>query len=285
MSHLTNVTDWANRKTSIEYDLASRVRKIIRPNGTVREMGYDAAGQMTNILERTAGGAPISLFKLTWNNAARVEWEFAAPLPQPYTPPSRTMTYNDDNQVATINGQSVTHDLDGNMTYGPGTNNTFLNYTYDARNRLISAGGVDYAYDSSGNRVAITNASAVTGFVVNPNVALSQVLVRTKHDGSKTFYVYGVGLLYEVNETSGGTETGTATYHYDYRGSTIALTDGSGNVTDRIEYSAYGLTAHRTGTTDTPFLFNGRFGVQTDPNGLLYMRARYYNPYLCRFLN
>jgi RHS repeat-associated protein len=25
--------------------------------------------------------------------------------------------------------------------------------------------------------------------------------------------------------------------------------------------------------------------VQTDPNSLLYMRARYYNPYLCRFLN
>ena len=285
LNRLTNVTDWANRKTSIEYDLASRVRKIIRPNGTVREMGYDAAGQMTNTLERTAGGAPISLFKLTWNNAARVEWEFAAPLPQPYTPPSRTMTYNDDNQVATFNGQSVNHDLDGNMTYGPGTNNTFLNYTYDPRNRLISAGAVSYAYDSSGNRVAITNGAAVTRFVVNPNAALSQVLVRTKPDGSKTIYVYGVGLLYEVNETSGGSETGTATYHYDYRGSTVALTDGSGNVTDRIEYSAYGLTAFRTGTTDTPFLFNGRFGVQTDSNGLLYMRARYCNPYLCRFLN
>ncbi len=27
------------------------------------------------------------------------------------------------------------------------------------------------------------------------------------------------------------------------------------------------------------------YGVQTDPNGLLYMRARYYNPYICRFLN
>jgi len=25
--------------------------------------------------------------------------------------------------------------------------------------------------------------------------------------------------------------------------------------------------------------------VQTDPNGLLFMRARYYNPYICRFLN
>ena len=71
----------------------------------------------------------------------------------------------------------------------------------------------------------------------------------------------------------------------DYRGSTIALSADSGVVVDRIEYSAYGLTTYRVGLTDTPFLFNGRYGVQTDPNGLLYMRARYYNPYLCRFLN
>ena len=26
---------------------------------------------------------------------------------------------------------------------------------------------------------------------------------------------------------------------------------------------------YRVGTSDTPFLFNGRYGVQTDPNGLL----------------
>ena len=39
------------------------------------------------------------------------------------------------------------------------------------------------------------------------------------------------------------------------------------------------------GATDTPFLYNGRFGVQTDANGLLFMRARYYSPLLCRFLN
>jgi len=38
-------------------------------------------------------------------------------------------------------------------------------------------------------------------------------------------------------------------------------------------------------TSGPPFLYNGQFGVQTDPNGLLYMRARYYNPYICRFLN
>lgn len=36
----------------------------------------------------------------------------------------------------------------------------------------------------------------------------------------------------------------------------------------------------------TPRFFSPDFlGVQSDPNGLLYMRARYYSPFLCRFLN
>ena len=92
----------------------------------------------------------------------------------------------------------------------------------------------------------------------------------------------GLGLLYQITETATGTNT--LTYHYDYRGSTVALTDSNGFVTDRIEYSPYGMTTYRTGTNDTPFfLMDGM--ESSDPNGLLYMRARYYNPYLCRFLN
>jgi len=130
--------------------------------------------------------------------------------------------------------------------------------------------------------MALTNGAAATKFVVNPNAKLSQVLMRIK-GGVTNYYIYGAGLLYEVTETA--TITNTLTYHFDYRGSTIALTGNNGNVTDRIEYSAYGLTTYRVGTSDTPFLFNGRYGVQTDANGLLYMRARYYNPYLCRFIN
>ena len=122
----------------------------------------------------------------------------------------------------------------------------------------------------------------VTRFVVNPNARLSQVLMRVR-PGVTNYYVYGLGLLYEVSETA--TNSYVRYYHYDYRGSTVALTDQNGNVTDRFEYSAYGTLTYRSGNTDTPFLFNGRYGVQTDPNGLLYMRARYYNPYICRFIN
>jgi RHS repeat-associated protein len=181
-----------------------------------------------------------------------------------------------------VNGNGVIMDLDGNMTSGPLTNDTQVAYSYDARNRLFNAGGVTNSYDAMNNRIGQMVGTNTTVFVVNPNTRLPQVLMRIKN-GITNYYIYGPGLLYQVTETA--TTTNTLTYHYDNRGSTIALTDDNGRVTDRIEYSLYAILTYRTGTNDTPFLFNGRYGVQTDSNGLLYMRARYYNPYLCRFIN
>ncbi|MGI6605436.1 MAG: RHS repeat-associated core domain-containing protein, partial [Peptococcia bacterium] len=58
-----------------------------------------------------------------------------------------------------------------------------------------------------------------------------------------------------------------------------------GKVTDRYQYSAYGEILSSSGNTDTPFLYNGRDGVMTDANGLYYMRARYYNPEIRRFVS
>jgi RHS repeat-associated protein len=77
-------------------------------------------------------------------------------------------------------------------------------------------------------------------------------------------------------------------HHHDpiaLNGSTLARTDDSGNVIGRAAYSAYGLTTFSEDDMATPFRYNGQAGVQTDPNGLLNMRARYYSPYLMRFLN
>jgi RHS repeat-associated protein len=282
LNRLTNVTDWAGRKTGIGYDLAGRMTSLTRPNGTCRTINYDVAGQATNIWEQMANGLPIAWFRFNWNASATMQWEFAAPLPHTNNVPTRTMTYDSDNRLATVNGLSVTVDADGNLVNGPLTNDTFSSYAFDARNRLLNVGGVTNAYDAMNNRVGQTCGTNTTVFVVNPNAKLPQVLMRIKN-GVTNYYVYGAGLLYEVTETA--TATNARTYHYDYRGSTVALTDESGNVTDRAEYSAYGTLTYRSGNTDTPFLFNGRYGVMTDPNGLLYMRARYYNPYLCRFLN
>lgn len=50
-------------------------------------------------------------------------------------------------------------------------------------------------------------------------------------------------------------------------------------------YDAYGKLISRTGVSDVIFGYNGRDGVVTDDNGLIYMRARYYSPEMKRFIN
>jgi RHS repeat-associated protein len=92
--------------------------------------------------------------------------------------------------------------------------------------------------------------------------------------------VYGLGLI--SREDAAGNDQ---TYHYDMRGSTIALTDAKGQITDTYTYDTYGEQLEHVGDSQQPFQYNGRDGVQTDPNGLYQMRARYYNPKIKRFVN
>ncbi len=104
-------------------------------------------------------------------------------------------------------------------------------------------------------------------------------MVKTENN-AVTKYVYGLGLIGE--EVSGSFKV----YHFDYRGSTVAITDSSCNITDTFTYDTYGKLTARTGTTKTPFLYNGRDGVMYEEDtGLIYMRARYYSPELRRFIN
>ena len=191
---------------------------------------------------------------------------------------------NADNRLATVNGTAVTFDADANMLSGPAPGTlTNTGYSYNARNQVIEAGGFAYTYGVLGNRIAVRSPfNTFTTFVVDPHAALDRVLSRTvsgSSGASTSYYVYGLGL---IGEETNGVYTA---YHFDPRGSTVALTDINGNVTDTFSYGPSGELNNHTGFSTTPFQFNGQFGVQTDPNGLLYMRARYYNPTIKRFVN
>ncbi|WPP42132.1 RHS repeat-associated core domain-containing protein [Paenibacillus hunanensis] len=63
------------------------------------------------------------------------------------------------------------------------------------------------------------------------------------------------------------------------------MTDANGQITDTYTYDTYGEQLEHIGDSQQPFQYNGRDGVQTDPNGLYQMRARYYNPEIKRFVN
>jgi RHS repeat-associated protein len=190
------------------------------------------------------------------------------------------MTFDAANRLLTFNGQRVTYDADGNMVSGPlPATGAMGNYTYDSRNRLTGAGGFAYRYNAEGNRVGLTSTNETTTLTVDPQGALPKVLERVKN-GVRTRYVYGAGLQYEVNDPGAATY-----YHYDQSGNTAALTNQAGAIIERVVYSPYGTIRYRQSNFDTPFLYGGFFGVMTDANGLINMRARYYNPLTMRFLN
>lgn len=278
---LETVSDWSSRVTSYQYDRLGRLIGITRPNGTSAAIERDAGDQVLSIRE-SANGSLFSLLRFQYDLGGQVTERFLAPIAQSnFQHPSFAGTYDDDNRLVTVNSSSVIHDADGNMTFGPiSASSGNVNLSYNSRNQLTSAGGISYSYDAEGHRRTLTDSDGTTRFTIDANANMSRMLVRTKPNGEKTYYVYGIGLLYEADETDS-----TKTYHFDQVGSTIARTDDNGEVIGRAEYSPYGLVAMKSGDMDTPFQYNGQWGIQTDSNGLLNMRARYYSPYLMRFLN
>jgi RHS repeat-associated protein len=78
-----------------------------------------------------------------------------------------------------------------------------------------------------------------------------------------------------VAENRDGVKRG---YVHDPQGNVIALVDEDGAITDTWEYSAFGEVESHTGSSPTPFTWNGAHGYYSDPTGLTYVRARYYNP-------
>jgi len=62
----------------------------------------------------------------------------------------------------------------------------------------------------------------------------------------------------------------------------VALSDSAGDTVQTYEYSVYGQVAASDPNHPNPYLFTGRrFDRET---GLYYYRARYYNPYIGRFM-
>ena len=311
-NNLTKVTDWANRVTSYEYDCNNRVIKTTKPDRSVTTNVYDEKQRLVSSVEKTSSGAVISGFEYAFDAMGRLSYEknVAKQIEIWYTYDvlsrviqrktiklsdnsevietysynsagnlctacgNESFRYDASNKLTEFNGKPVVYDADGNMLEA-----SIGKFTYDSANRLITADTRYYAYDVEGTRIKTQRGEDVTKFTYNVNARLSQLLVMTENN-AETKYVYGLGLIGE--EVSGNFKT----YHFDYRGSTVAITNSNGTVTDTLEYDTYGKLTARTGTTKTPFLYNGRDGVMyEDDTGLIYMRARYYSPELRRFIN
>jgi RHS repeat-associated protein len=196
-----------------------------------------------------------------------------------------TFNYNGDNQLVSGAGSTYIYDGAGNLLSVTDSAGNVRRYAYDARGRLISSqapdGGItSYTYDFQGVRQSQQGPGGLVKYLVDAasGPGSAQVLRESDATGATLrTYVIGRGLL-------SFTEGRNVRYYLtDGLGSTRLLTDRAGAVTDTYLYSAYGVLLGRTGSSANPFLFAGQ--QQDGASGLLYMRARYYDPATGRFLS
>lgn len=282
---LKSVRDWSGRVTLFGWDVEGRLTSVTRPNGTQRIISYTTTGEIERITEKKKGGGVIAFYQFGYDDRGLVNKRVAVPQhPGRTSPATLAAAVNADNQLVTANAVTIVHDDDGNMTTGPRVSDgASASYLYDARNRLTSHDVATHiAYDVEGRRTAITESSETTEFALSPGESLYQVLVEKREGGSRRYYVYALGmLLYEVSENES-----VRYYHYDQVGSTVALTGADGvSITGSLQYGPWGEEIFTQGDIDTRYRFCGAYGVQTDKNGLIHMRARYYQPNLGRFIN
>jgi RHS repeat-associated protein len=300
-NRLTSVTDWNSRTTSFSYDDAGKMTMIVYPNGVTASFGYDADERLSSysytksgafidrVIHRNALGFKTQENVNDWLN------------PKPTLARRAQNTFNaadqllrcEENTGVTTN----TFDANGNLSSVLGPLSS-VSYTWDSGNRLVqcsvSSTGVPacvvtYLYDALGNRIGRISGSTTNYFVVNHKAGLKNVLAEVNPSGAVTrWYIWGPSGLVCHIDADGVT---THYYHADEQGSTLALTDGSGNVTDQFGYTPWGVLTARTGITDTPYQWLGGVAVRDEGDGLpavtgLYaMQHRFYSATQKRFLS
>ena len=281
-NRLTTVTDWLGGVTTYTYDSAGILQSSLNPNGTKTTYSYDAANRLTGLSNRKSNDTVIAGYTYTLdavgNHTLIVKDEPIAP---EVTATDISYTYDDANRLSTAGGITYTHDNRGNLT-GTTSGNA---YSFDYADRLtgVTIGGqtIQYLYDGLGNRISRTAGGIQTRYVLDLNGPMSQVLAETDSSGNVTnYYVFGHGLISKIT-----TDGDRYCYHFDSRGSTVGMTDGSENVVNKYAYDEYGSVLNSSEANTNPFRYVGKYGVMDEGNGLLFMRARYYDSDTGRFLS
>lgn len=259
------------------YDLAGSLVKTNYPDGSTINYQFDNGGRLTSINDFKLNGSLNAFYKYTLDQLGnRTGISFSQPLNVKPTPVDTTYTPDVDNRLLTAGSISFGYDNNGNLiTKTLGSNVT--NYSWDFNDMLtqVTKDGTTYTYryDALGSRVAKTMDSVETRYVGG--------LAETDVSGNITaYYVYGLGLISKISPTNQ-----SYFYHFDGLGSTIAVTDSSGAIVNKYAYDEHGKVLNQEEGISNAFKYVGRFGVMDEGNGLLYMRARYYDPEVGRFIS
>jgi RHS repeat-associated protein len=117
--------------------------------------------------------------------------------------------------------------------------------------------------------------TTTTTYTLDIGTPLTMVIAETT-GSSSIYYLHGLGLVAQTDSTN------VEYLAKDGLGSVRQVLNSSGSVLMSQTFDPYGNLYNRSGTNESGF---GWAGEQADSNGLVFLRARYYNPIQGRFLN
>jgi len=311
---LEKITDWDSNTTKFTYNPDSQLTATVFPSASKDEDtdAYNEADQLTEIKMKkstetlaslvytrdndgqvkktTAKGVPgAEVTEDTYDEdnrltkAGSTEYKYDA-ANNPSTNGSSTNTFNEADQLTKGTAASYSYNELGQRTKTTPTSGPATSYGYDQAGNLTSVerpkeGATAeikdaYAYNGEGLRASET-ISGTTKYVTWQPAGVELPLILSNESGNAIYGPEGVPVE-QINSS------GTVTYlHHDQQGSIRLMTGTGGTVTGKCTYSAYG-TPTCEGSTTSPFGYDGEY--TSSDTGLVYMRARTYDPATAQFL-
>jgi RHS repeat-associated protein len=309
INRLTQLTDNASLNTTFAYDATNKLTSRTLPNGVVSTYEYDGLDRLTR-LKHAKGSNTLADFQYQLSVVNNITQMIDGAGTHSYTYDSLDRLTGATHPTGQTN-ESYSYDDVGNRT----ASHQGSSYSYQAFNRLVSANGTTFGYDTNGNEIAKTDsaggwsyawdyenrlkeATLAGGVTVTYSYdALGRRIQRTSGASGTTKYIYdgidvlrdldgagatvteylnGLGIDNKLRQTAGGN---TSYFLTDHLATTRANTDPTGAITSSASYDSYGDVA--SGFASTRYTYTGReFDAET---GLVYYRARWYEPAQGRF--
>ena len=189
-------------------------------------------------------------------------------------------TYSGDRLTA-VGNTALTYDSIGNvLTYG---NKSF---TWSSGRNLASITEGESSYSYAYNKYGYRTSKTVNGLTTDFNVAEDGTVV-SQTDGTNTFF-----FEYSEGNTPLGFVLNGTQYIYITNNSSdvMAIADSSGNIIATYSYNEWGVpTVSAAGEQNiaianlNPLRYRGYY--YDAETGYYYLRSRYYDPEICRFIN
>ena len=180
---------------------------------------------------------------------------------------------------------AYSYDANGNQITKTAESKTETN-TYDGLNQLIGFTDgettASYKYNADGLRTSKT----VDGKTINHIWDGNKQIVVDMDDSdwySAEVYVRGTNLLAKFSKQSGNVKTDYQYYTQNAHGDVVDLTDADGEIVKLYTYDAFGVEKNIDDADTNAFRYCGEY--YDSESGTIYLRARYYDPTIGRFIS